>query len=67
MFTTQELSEIVSALATAVVDDGRLVCNWRDKLTKYTKLPGIRSLHDFLFVKNTTSSQSEKDLLLRPL
>ena len=30
--------------------DGHLVCDWR---SKYTKLPGIRSLHDFLFIKNT--------------
>lgn len=56
VFTTQELSEIVSAHATAVVDDGQIVCNWRDKLTKYSKLPGIRSLHDFLFLKNSASN-----------
>ncbi len=39
-------------MAEAVIDDGHLVYDWRSKLTKYTKLPGIRSLHDFVFVKN---------------
>ena len=47
----QELSEIVSAHATAVVDD-RLCAI----VTKYSKLPGIRSLHDFLFLKNSANN-----------
>ncbi len=52
VFTTDELQEIVSQHAEAVIDDGHLVHDWRSKLTKYTKLPGIQSLHDFVFVKN---------------
>ena len=52
VFTTDELKQVVSLHATAVVDDGHLVCDWRSRLTKY-RLPGIRSLHDFLFVKNS--------------
>ena len=53
VFTTDELKQVVSSHATAVVDDGHLVCDWRSRLTKYTKLPGIRSLHDFVFIKNS--------------
>ena len=30
---------------------------WRDNLSKYSKFPGIRSLHDFLFVKNSATEK----------
>lgn len=56
VFTTEELKQVVSTHATVVVDDGHIVCDWRDKLTKYTKLPGICSLHDFIFVKNASNN-----------
>ena len=39
-------------LSPAFVDDGHLVCDW-SRLTNYTKLPGIPSLHDFVFIKNS--------------
>ena len=35
------------------MDDGSIVCDWRSTLTNYSKLPGIRSLHDFIFAKNS--------------
>jgi len=35
------------------VDDRSLVLAWRDAVScKYSKFPGIRSLHDFLLTKN---------------
>ena len=56
VFTTEELQQIVSQHAHPIVDDGNVVCDWRSVLTKYTKLPGIRSLHDFVFVKNAVNN-----------
>ena len=42
-------SEAISSL----IDDGSLVKPWREKLSeKYTKLPGIRVMHDFFFVRD---------------
>lgn len=36
-----------------VDSDGEIVKQWREKLSqKYTKLPGIRSLHDFVVVQH---------------
>ena len=52
VFTTEELKQIVASHAQAIVDDGHIVYDWRSDLTKYSKLPGIRSLHDFFFVKH---------------
>ena len=48
----KKLGEIVARYATVVHDDGTIVCDWRNILTKYSKLPGIRTLHDFIFTKN---------------
>ena len=43
----------MSAHATVIVDDGHRVLIWRDKLpSKYSKLPGIQELHDFVIVKH---------------
>ena len=52
VFTTDELREIAALYASVITDDGSIVCDWRNVLTKYSKLPGIRSLHDFVFTKN---------------
>ena len=52
VFTTEELGQIAGRYATVLHDDGTIVCDWRNVLTKYSKLPGIRSLHDFIFTKN---------------
>ena len=38
------------------MDDGSLVLAWRDAVSrKYSKFPGIHSLHDFLFIKNAVT------------
>ena len=57
VFMTAELGEIVARYATVVIDDGTMVCDWRSVLTKYSKLPGIRSLHDFIFTKNPVTQK----------
>ena len=55
VFNTEELKgEIALHADDVVVDQGEIVCDWRTNLTKYSKLPGIRSLHDFVFAKNVT-------------
>ena len=57
MFTTEELKEVISPYAKVVIDDGKLVCNWRDPLPqKYSKAQGIRTLHDFIYVTNPVTS-----------
>ncbi len=56
VFTTGELQEIISDYAEVVVDEGSIVCDWRNPMTKYSKLPGIRKLHDFIFVKSPVTN-----------
>ena len=50
VFTTEELGEIVGRYASVVIDDGEKVYQWRNALEKYSALPGIRDLHDFISV-----------------
>ena len=50
VFSTEELATTMSPYAKPIVDDGKLVCLWREKLTsKHTKLPGICDLHNFVY------------------
>ena len=42
--------------ADVVVDEGEIVHDWRTNLTKYSKLPGIRSLHDFVFTVSASTN-----------
>ena len=52
VFTGEELAEVMSAYATVTTDDGQRVLLWRDVIPKkYSKLPGIQELHDFIIVK----------------
>ena len=55
VFNTEELKGIIGLHADVVIDHGEIVSDWRTKLTKYSKLPGIRNLHDFVFAKNPIS------------
>ena len=58
VFTTNELKDIIARYADVTVDDGSLVYDWRDPLSKkYSKLPGIRSQHDFIYTKNSLTGQ----------
>ena len=52
VFTIHELQRLCSPSALTVVEDGDNVLTWRDTLGgKYSDLPGVRKLHDFLIVK----------------
>ena len=66
VFSTEELKNIIATYADVVVDGGSIVCDWRKAMAKYSKLPGIRSLHDFIFMKNPCYEfchrQSQKEL-----
>ena len=57
VFTTEELRNVIAQYADVVVDDGTLVRDWRSVLTKYTKFPGIRSLHEFIFSYNSVTGR----------
>ena len=53
VFTTNELANVMSPFAQTVVDDGSLVFMWCEEIEKkYSKMPGIRELHDFVAVKH---------------
>ena len=56
VFTTQELKDVIALYAGVSVDDGSIICDWRNAMTKYSKLPGIRSLHDFIFTRNPVTN-----------
>ena len=56
VFTTQELKDVIALYAHVVIDDGSIGCDWRNAMAKYSKLPGIRSLHDFIFTKNPVTN-----------
>ncbi len=56
VFTTDELSRIIGQYATVTEDDGEIVCDWRNSLDKYSTLPGIRSLHDFIYTINSVTN-----------
>ncbi len=57
VFNTEELKNVVATYADVIVDDGHLVCDWRSAMDKYTKLPGIRALHDFIFTKHPITKE----------
>lgn len=51
-FTIQDLKAICDRCATTYIESGETVYTWRDSLElKYTNLPGVRKLHDFLLIK----------------
>ena len=59
VFTTQELVAVASTYSTVILDKGDIVRTWRDRVEeKYTKLPGIRALHDFLIVKHPVTNNA---------
>ena len=53
IFNEIELVAVMQRHATVIVDSGRIVRHWRECVTKkYSNLPGIRELHDFLALHN---------------
>lgn len=59
VFNITELESVASNYSSVVIDDGDIVKTWREKTEeKYSKLPGIRSLHDFLIVRHPISNNA---------
>ncbi len=57
VFNTEELKEVISPYAEVIIDEGEIVHDWRSPLSeKFSKLPGIRSLHDFIYVRHPITS-----------
>ena len=58
VFNTNKLKNVIANYASVILDNGALVGDWREKLSKkYSKLPGIRELHDYIYVKNPVIQQ----------
>ena len=52
-YSTRELTEVMQRHASVMFDSGGIVRCWRDVVSKkYSNLPGIRELHDFLALCN---------------
>ena len=61
VFNESELITAMEKLATVVFDTGRIVRAWRTTVTKkYSNLPGIRALHDFLALRNSGEDATMK-------
>lgn len=57
VFTTKELNEIISPYADVIIDKGDIVQDWKPPISnKYSKIPGIHSLHDFIYVTHPVMS-----------
>ena len=51
VFNETDLQLIVEQFSLVIIDDGRIVRTWREKVgEKYSNLPGIRDLHDFVAI-----------------
>ena len=51
VFNETDLQHLVEQFSLVVVDDGGIVRTWRETVgEKYSSLPGIRDLHDFVAV-----------------
>ena len=63
VFNVDDLATIAGMHANVIIDaDGTIVRQWREKFgRKFTKLPGIRALHDFVIVKHILSG----DVIMR--
>ena len=55
VFNNKELHEVINLYVDVTIDCGEIVFDWRTNLSKYSKFPGISSLHDFVFVKHLVS------------
>ena len=47
VFNTTELAEIAAQYSSVIIDEGDIVMQWREKLSKYSTLPGICAMHDY--------------------
>ena len=52
VFTAGELLEICQRFSTSCIEDGSHIFDWRSAMAKkYSDLPGVRKMHDFLIVR----------------
>lgn len=58
VFTTDDLCHVAEPYASVIIDDGHIVCDWRGALSKYTKLPGVRSIHDIVCARRPDSGNA---------
>ena len=68
VFNTNELVTIMSQpnQITAKQVKGDVIYDWRAKISaKYSKLPGIRELHDFIIVRLSESDNKTATMLVR--
>ena len=53
VFNEKQLTTVVGCIATVVMDSGKIVRSWCEVVgEKYTNLPGIRDLHNFIALRN---------------
>ena len=53
IFNEKQLCEVISKHVTVTIDNGKIVRSWQEVVgEKYSNLPGIRDLHDFLALRN---------------
>ena len=53
VFNCEGLAGVVKRHAKVTIHNGEIVKQWRERLAhKFTQLPGIRALHEFVIVKH---------------
>jgi len=53
IFNVKQLREVISRYADVVMDNRKIVWSWQEVVgEKYSNLPGLRDLHDFLVLCN---------------
>ena len=56
VFRVEELLEICQRFSTACIEDGSHIFDWRSIMDKkYSNLPGVRKMHDFMIVRGVNS------------
>ena len=59
VFSTAELGKVAEPYASVIIDQGDIVMEWHNCLTKYTTMPGVRSHHDFVFARRPSTRNTE--------
>jgi len=54
VFCTEDLKQVIASHVNVTLE---IVHDWRIKQLKYSKLPGIRNLHDFVFVRSASTNK----------
>lgn len=54
VFCTEDMKQVIAPHANVTVE---IVHDWRTNQLKYSKLPGICNLHDFVFVRSASTNK----------